>query len=1016
MPDVIDTLVAQTAEEVQRRRSLPESTYRLQFHKGFTFRDARRIVPYLRDLGVTHCYASPYLKATPGSLHGYNIIDHRQLNPEIGTEDDYNAWVEALHAHGLRQVFDMVPNHMGILGNENLWWNDVLENGPASPFAAFFDISWHSSHRPELWGRVLLPILGSPYGKALEAQEIRLSYADGAFTLNYYDHRFPVDPRSYALILNHRLEGLRQALAPDDPALLEYESILTAVKHVPLRTQAEPARVAERQREKEVIKRRLTALTQESAPVRDFLGRTVAEFNGKAGAPRSFDLLGELLSEQAYRLSFWRVASDEINYRRFFDVNELAALSAEREEVFTATHELVLRLLREGKIDGLRIDHPDGLFDPKQYLERVQAYYALACARAVFDARAEYRTADWAELERPLLERFTAAVRAGADGPLARPLYLVVEKILGAAEPLPENWPVYGTTGYEFLNLLNGLFVDAANEKAFTRLYQDWIDDHTSFAEIVYQKKLLILRVTMSSELHMLAHQLDRLAQKNRFSRDFTLNTLRHALREVIACFPVYRSYISDEGLSEMDRKYIIRAVRRARTKNPALSGAIFDFVRDMLLLKYPAGSTAEEQAEQRRFAGKFQQVTSPVMAKGLEDTAFYVYNRLVSLNEVGGDPDRFGLAPAALHKQFQERQAKWPWSLAATSTHDTKRSEDVRARIDVLSELPGEWKERLARWSEMNRPHRVQLEEEEVAPDLNEEYLTYQTLLGAWPLTPCGAEEYAEFVKRIQAYLVKALHEAKVHTSWVNPNAEYDDAIQQFVARILDEGANRAFLQDFCEFQRWVSHYGLFNGLSQALLKITAPGVADTYQGAELWDLSLVDPDNRRPVDYGRRAEMLRDLRERVAAAGNSLAGFARELTLRKEDGRIKLYVTSRGLQCRREHPGLFAAGEYLPAEASGARAEQVFGFARRRGDVWAVVAVPRLLTRLIGPGEVPLGPAAWQDTVLLLPGVDPALKLRNVYTGERLAFAEREGKPCLHLAEVFASFPVALFEAALP
>jgi (1->4)-alpha-D-glucan 1-alpha-D-glucosylmutase len=1012
MNDLLDTLVAQTAEEVTRRCSLPEATYRLQFHADFTFRDAQRITPYLRELGVTHCYASPYLKARPGSQHGYNIIDHRQLNPEIGTAEDYDAWVESLHQHGLGQVLDMVPNHMGILGNDNPWWNDVLENGPASPYASYFDIAWHSSHRPELWGRVLLPILGDPYGKALEAQEIRLAYADGAFTIHYFEHRFPVDPRSYALILNHRLDELRQTLGDEDPAVLEYQSILTALKHLPLRSQAEPARVAERQREKEVVKRRLAALTQESAPVRAHLAQTVAEFNGKPGDRRSFDLLDGLLNEQAYRLSSWQVASDEINYRRFFDVNELAALSAERLEVFTATHELVMRLLREGKVNGLRIDHPDGLFDPRQYLQRVQQYYALACARAVFDAGAEYRGTDWAELEPALLERFAAAVRAGGDGPLARPLYLVVEKILGSGEPIPEGWPVHGSTGYAFLNMVNGLFVDTTAATAFTRLYQDWTEDRTPFSEIVYQKKLLILRFTMSSELHMLAHQLDRLAQKDRYSRDLTLNSLRHALREVIACFPVYRSYISEEGVSETDRKYILRAVRRARTKNPALSAALFDFVRDMLLLKYPEGATEEDQAEQRRFAGKFQQVTSPVMAKGMEDTAFYIYNRLVSLNEVGGEPDRFGVPPANLHRYYHERQARFPWTLSPTSTHDTKRSEDVRARIDVLSELPGEWKERLARWSELNRPHRVQLEDE-VAPDANEEYLIYQTLLGAWPLEPYRDAVFAEFVQRVQEYLVKALHEAKVHTSWVNPNAEYDQAIVQFVARILDEKVNRPFLDDFREFQRWLSHYGLFNSLGQTLLRVTAPGVADTYQGMEVWDFSLVDPDNRRPVDYEHRMALLRDLHERTTAAGGGLAGLARELTGHKEDGQIKLYVTHRGLLCRREHPGLFAVGEYLPAEASGVRQDNVFGFARRQGSAWAVVAVPRLLTHLVAPGEPPLGPATWQDTVLLLPGVDPAVRLRNVFTGETLALAERKRTPCLHLAEVFASFPVALFEA---
>ncbi|HYT95393.1 MAG TPA: malto-oligosyltrehalose synthase [Gemmataceae bacterium] len=1061
MSDVIHTLLEQTIQEVGDRRTLPEATYRLQFHAGFTFHDALRIVPYLRDLGVTHCYASPYLKARPGSQHGYDIVDHRQLNPEIGSNEDYAAWVEALHEHGLGQILDIVPNHMGILGNENLWWNDVLENGPASPYAAYFDIAWYASHRPELWGKVLLPILGAPYGKALEAQELRLGYTGGAFAVHYFEHWFPIDPHTYGLILGSGLDELTQGLGAEAPSLVEYQSILTAVKHLPPRSLVEPGRVAERQREKEVIKRRLDALTQEHAQIREHIERTVAAFNGTAGDRHSFDALDGLLNEQAYRLAFWRVAADEINYRRFFDVNELAALSMEREEVFAATHELVLRFLREGKVNGLRIDHPDGLYDPKQYLQRLQQQYVLACARGVFEARPEYRGLEWREIEGPLLEEIVKAQaiedrgsriedrgsqntapqssildpQSSILGLLRRPLYVVVEKILGASESLPESWAVCGTTGYDFLNVLNGLFVDATAAEPLTQLYRGWAADSTPFGELVYQKKFLILQIAMASELHMLAHQLDRLAQKNRWSRDFTLHSLRHALREIIACFPVYRSYIAGGEVSETDRKYILRAVRRATAKNPALSPALFQFVRDMLLLKYPETATEEDRAEQRRFAGKFQQVTGPVTAKGLEDTAFYVYNRLVSLNEVGGDPSRFGIAPASVQQVFQERQARWPWALSAISTHDTKRSEDVRARLNVLSELPGEWAARVARWGQMNRPQRIEVEEE-TAPDGNDEYLLYQTLVGAWPLGSSvdggwwmvDGEKQAsapsapstthhppstdDFVQRIQAYMLKAIHEAKVHTSWVNPNPAYDDAVQQFVARILDPGVSRAFLDDFREFQRRVSHYGLFNSLAQTLLKIAAPGVPDTYQGTEVWDFSLVDPDNRRPVNYERRAQLLRALDERANAV-RGLPGFARELTAAKEDGRIKLYVTSRALRQRREHPGLFAPGAYLPAEGAGVRADHVFGFARRHAQTWAVVVVPRLLTRLVGTGELPLGPGVWQDTVLLLPGVDPALRLRNVFTGETLALAERGGKPCLLVAEVFANFPVALFLA---
>jgi (1->4)-alpha-D-glucan 1-alpha-D-glucosylmutase len=1009
LDDVLGTITADLAA----RRCFPESTYRLQFHAGFTFRDARALAPYLRDLGVTHAYASPYLQARPGSKHGYDITNHQTLNPEIGTPAEYDAWVDALHGEGLGQILDVVPNHMGVTGNENAWWNDVLENGPSSPYAGYFDISWHSSPRPELRGRVLIPILGEPYGQVLESGQLRLSYDGGAFTVHYFDNRFPVAPRSYGLILGLRTDELERVLGPNSPHLVEYQSILTAISHLPRRSDTEPEKVQERQREKEVIKRRLATLTQESPQVRAFIEENVALFNGKPGEPRSFDLLDELLDDQAYRLSFWRVAADEINYRRFFDINDLAALSMERPEVFEATHDLVLRLLAEGKVNGLRIDHPDGLYDPKQYLQRLQRAYALACAHRPVDAQPEGQRPDWAELEKALLAALDRAGGEGGDDRLRRLLYVVVEKILGAKEPLPEDWPVDGTVGYDFLNMVNGVFVDAGQAEAFTWLYQDWTHTDLPFAEVVYQKKFLTLQVSLSSELHMLAYQLDRLAQKSRWSRDFTLNSLRHALREVIACFPVYRSYTSDEGVRAEDRGHVERAVSRAMARNPTLNRSLFRFIRDMLLLKYPETWTEADRAEQRRFVGKFQQVTSPVMAKGLEDTAFYVYNRLTSLNEVGGDPGRFGVKPAQLHQYCRDRQTKWPWSLSPLSTHDTKRSEDVRARLNVLSECPGEWGEALARWGRLNETHRRQVEDLTV-PDANEEYLLYQTLLGAWPLEPHGPEEYAEFVRRVQAYLVKALHEAKVHTSWINPNAEYDQAAQDFVARILDEQTNAPFLDDFRPFQRRLSHYGLLNSLAQTVLKVAAPGVPDTYQGTELWDFSLVDPDNRRPVDYERRRRLLAEQRERLASAGDDRRELVRELLEHRTDGRVKLYVTTQALHARKDRPGLFATGEYRPAEPAGARAENAFGFVRHQGDRWAIAAVPRQMTRLVpGEGQLPLGPAVWQDTRLLLPGVDPQARFGNVFTGEAVTLREEQNGLALPLAEAFAHFPVALFVA---
>lgn len=1009
--NAMDDLLAKAAERMTQR-SIPDATYRLQFHAGFTFRDAQAIVPYLHELGVSHIYASPYLQARPGSLHGYDITNHCSLNPEVGSSEDYDALVAELHTHGMGQILDMVPNHMGISGNGNAWWNDVLENGPASPYAGYFDIAWQDSPRPELNNRVLLPVLGEPYGQALEAQRIQVKYEDGAFTINYFDHRFPITPRSYASLLNHGRAELERQLGPDAAPWGEFQSIVTAVSHLPGHGETDPAKVAELLREKEVVKRRLAALTQECPFVRVSIETTVNAFNGTPNEPHSFDLLDRLLDEQVYRLSYWRVAADEINYRRFFDVNDLAALSMEKLEVFNATHQLVLRLLREGKIDGLRIDHPDGLYDPKQYLRRLQLHYVLAHAHAVFDSDPEFRGMEWKAIEGPLLERIGAAVgiqdltgaAKAANGLMAGlqipRLYVVVEKILGAAEDLPGDWVTHGTSGYDFLNVVNGLFVDPRGEEPLTQYYRTSIGADARFADLVYSKKALVMRDTLSSELHMLGRQLDRLAQKNRRSRDFTANSLRFALREVIAFFSVYRSYISDEGVHETDRRYVGLAVVRAMRRNPTVNGALFRFVRDMLLLAYPDSASDGDRAEQRRFAGKFQQVTAPVMAKGLEDTTFYVYNRLLSLNEVGGDPSRFGKPPEAVHQYLQTRRDRYPHALSPLSTHDTKRSEDVRARLNVLSELSEQWQERVNLWRRFNEPHRT-IVDDAPAPDANEEYLTYQILIGAWPLEPYADTEFACFVERIQAYTLKALSEAKIHSSWINPDDTYVEALRRFVARILDEKLSKDFLSDLRTFQRRISHFGLLNSLSQTLLKIVSPGVPDTYQGTELWDFSLVDPDNRRPVDYARRRSLLREL-----DAHSDRRNLARELIHARADGRVKLYLTSQALRCRRDHPGLFSTGEYLPAVIDGPMSEHAFGFMRRHNGVMALAVVPRLLTRLeTDAAGLPLGEKVWQGTRLMLQNVEAGLPWQNVFTGQTLS--------SLALAEIFADFPVALLIA---
>jgi (1->4)-alpha-D-glucan 1-alpha-D-glucosylmutase len=790
--------------------TLPLSTYRLQFHAGFTFEAATAIVDYLHALGVSHCYASSYFRAVPGSTHGYDVADPTRLNPEIGDERAYGAWVDALRARGMGHIVDIVPNHMGIARSANPWWQDVLENGASSRYAPVFDIDWQPL-KPQLEHKVLLPVLGDTYGAVLERQEIKLEYENGAFRVRYYDNWFPIAPGTYGRILSVGQDDLLRDIGENSDEGIEFLSILTAIRHLPGRQVSDPLELAERDREKEVIKRRLAALTGRCPRVLEHVQRAVTTLNGTAGAPASFDGLDQLLAVQPYRLAYWRVAGEEINYRRFFDINELAAIRMEDPAVFDLVHGYVFDLLKRGSVDGLRIDHVDGLFDPGDYLHRVQAR-----AREL----------------RP--DVYTAAT----------PLYLVVEKILSEDEELP-RWPVEGTTGYDFLVKVNGLFVDHRNERAVNQVYEQFARLRVPFREIAYRGKQLILRVSMAGELNVLAHRLNTFSERSRHYRDFTLNSLTQAMREIIASFPVYRTYVTDrEPVSDQDRDAIERAVRQAKRRNPNRPAAVYDFVRDLLLKKadYVVESTGDEHM---RFVGKFQQVTSPVTAKGIEDTALYIYNRLVSLNEVGGEPDHFGVAPEHLHGWLRRRAERWPHGLSATSTHDTKRSEDVRARLNVLSEIPGAWKQAVSRWARINRRGRSQIDEQSY-PSRNEEYLLYQALLGTWPLEPMPPSEEKAYRDRIVAYMHKAMREAKVYTSWINPSEPHEEAMARFVDAVLAPD-NRAFREDFLKVHRVVSQYGIYNSLAQLAIKVGAPGVPDFYQGTELWDFSLVDPDNRR-------------------------------------------------------------------------------------------------------------------------------------------------------------------------
>lgn len=978
---------------------IPVATYRLQFNNQLTFRSVSRIISYLHDLGVTDIYASPYFKAKTGSLHGYDIVDHTALNPEIGTEEDYAAMIAELRSRGMGQVLDIVPNHMCVESADNLWWMDVLENGPSSPFASFFDIDW-TPVKKELRNKVLIPVLGDQYGNALENRELTLALEEGAFFVSYYDHRFPLRPATYAFIMEHRQEELRDVLSADHPDYAEYLSIITALGHLPPYTETDPARIEERRREKEVVKRRLHVLVTRSAAVCAHITENIRLFNGTRGDPRSFDLLDDLMNQQIYRLSHWRVATEEINYRRFFDVNSLGAIRTELPDVFAAAHSLVFRLIREGSVTGLRVDHPDGLYDPVEYFHRLQRGCFVQRQLGKPDAGPAAEG-----LEQDFAARYEEALRAD---PAYKPFYIVGEKILTRSERMPEDWPIFSTTGYVFANSVNGIFIDGQQAKVFDTLYEKFIKARMSVQDVVSEKKILVMLVSMSSEVNTLGHILNDLSEKNRHTRDFTLNSLRSAIIEVIAAFPVYRTYVNTMSVNDRDRQVVELAVSRAKRKNPALSGSIFDFLKDVLLLRFPREFSDENKSGWLDFVMRFQQITGTVMAKGVEDTAFYVYNRLVSLNEVGGMPERFGTPLETFHGQNLERMKCWPHALITTATHDTKRGEDVRARLNVLSEIPREWSEHVRAWGRMNRKVKSAAEGAE-APGRNEEYLLYQTLIGAWPVETPDDKVHDAFVLRIKEYMLKASREAKVNTSWINPNAAYEAGLLAFIDAVTRRSAGNHFLLDFLPFQQMISHYGMFNSLSQTLLKICSPGVPDFYQGTELWDFSLVDPDNRRSVDFDRRTAALADLaRKATEMTGVQLAW---ELMMQKDDGRIKLFMTSRALRFRREKRGVFEKGEYLPISAEGAKSNHVCAFARKTSDALVIAAAPRLLTQVIaGPGALPVGSGVWEDTRLPVPWAQPGAQFANAFTGEVVTVKGRNGPPHIELSDAFASFPVAL------
>ena len=957
-----------------RRFQIPRATYRLQLNREFTFNQARAIVPYLSALGISHCYASPCLKARPGSMHGYDIVDHNSLNPEIGSPEDFERFVRALHEHNMGLILDIVPNHMGVMGSDNAWWLDVLENGEASAYACFFDIDWHPL-KEELHGKVLIPVLHDHYGAVLESGELQLAFhlERGEFDISYHDNRFPVNPREYPRVLLRAADSLTKRMGAQNPDLLEFQSLITAFSHLPRRNEASLERIVERNRDKEIHKRRLAELCAYSPEIAAGILEGVAAINGNPSNPASFDELHELIKAQAFRLANWRVASDDINYRRFFDTNDLAGLCMENEDVFKATHRLVLGLMSEGKVDGLRIDHPDGLYDPAQYFHRLQS----AIAEHTLETNG------------------------------AQSSYVVIEKILTGREKLRADWPVCGTTGYDFANLVNGLFVDRENADRMERVYRSFVDDDLNFADIAYESRKLIIQTALVSELNVLANRLSRIALSKRHTCDFTLNNLRDSLTEVVASFPVYRTYVNESEVSESDAKYIHIAIDAAKRRSPAADTSVFDFISGVLLTRIADGQDATYRNAVTTFAMKFQQFTSPVMAKGLEDTTFYRYNRLISLNEVGGDLRRFGTSATEFHSANQGRLRSWPHTLLATSTHDSKRSEDVRARINVLSEIPGLWKLHLRDWRKFNRQYRSTVNEQ-AAPSLNDEYLLYQTLVGAWPSRPMNYGDGREvFTRRIQNYMLKAIREAKQNTSWINQNNEYELAVFSFIEALLDPSAENQFLRDFLPFQERIARIGLWNSLSQSLLKLVAPGVPDIYQGNEVWDFSLVDPDNRRPVDYNQRQKTF----ENIQNLGGSDKSMSRMLETPETD-ELKLYVIAKTLCLRKQLPELFQQGEYVPLRVEGSKARHAVAFIRTLHDKSVLLLVPRLIAGLLGTRESPpIGPEVWEDTEIVLPVAAPT-NYRDVFAAE--TFEVSNYKPSsgrrIPVAELLRHFPVAL------
>lgn len=972
-----------TLDELMQVSHVPRATYRLQFNADFTFQDALVLIPYLDALGISDLYASPLFKPRSVSTHGYDTVDYGQFNPKLGSEEDFDALSSALSEREMGLLLDIVPNHMGV-STENAWWTDVLKQGPSSQYAHYFDIEWRPQNRA-LDDKVLLPILGDHYGQVLEAGALKVVYWHGDFYVHYYEHQFPTTPETYRRILALVLEKLPEHLSDEDAWVrIELASLNRSLDYMPAYNNVDPAAIATRRQEETIVRWRLLGLFDKSEVFRTAMQAALDEINGDPADPASFDMLDALLSEQPYRLAYWRVATDEINYRRFFDINDMAALRVEDPQVFADVHRLTFRLLAEGKVSGLRIDHPDGLLDPETYFWGLQTGYLEAALR--------HRLGDGHDYSRQVSERLNV-LRHPQVQHKEWPLFVLVEKILSESEPLPDSWAVHGTTGYDFMYAVNNLLVDPAAEADFDALYSDFVGEVTTPHQLADYTKELVMSQSLTSELEARSAELARIVEQNRRYRGFTRNSLEFGLSEFVKALDVYRTYISGPGaVSERDQVYIEAAIDEARRRNPLVPSGIFDFLRETLLMRNFSEFAEEQRGDLREFVMKFQQITGPVMAKSMEDTAFYIYNRLASLNEVGGHLTRFGSSVTEFHTHMLEHD--YPYTMLSTSTHDTKRSEDVRARLNVLSEMPDRWRTMIERWAAINAEAKTEVNGDP-APSANDEYMIYQTLLGTH--LP-GVGDDTDFQQRIINYMHKAINEAKTHSNWINPNEAYAQAIADFVARIW---TSIAFRESFDPFRDQVAYFGRINSLTQTLLKLTCPGVPDVYQGTELWDHSLVDPDNRRPVDFERRNALLGQLKEEEQA---DQKGLAHRLLDEAESGVIKLYLIYRVLNYRRAHEGLFRDGSYVPVTVEGEHAAHICAFFRTDGEDAALVVVPRLVAHMLNGEQTPTIGTAWGDARLLLPTSIQADKMTNVLTGEAIDIQAEIG-----VAQLLATWPVA-------